>query len=70
MNRSPGAALESATPEPLGNQKALGGILLPEGQTVSHEVRNCLTAAFRDGGFRALDSDSETERAIPLEIRI
>lgn len=53
-----------------GYGKALGDILLPEGKAVSDVVTNRLTAAFRSSGFRVLDSGSEVEQSIPLEVRI
>ncbi len=51
--------------------KALGDILLPEGDTVSELVAATLKKGLREGGFRVLDEgDSGFDTAVPLEADI
>lgn len=51
--------------------QALGDILLPEGRTVEDLIREAMTKAFRDAGYRVLASPmGSNERAIPVEADI
>jgi uncharacterized lipoprotein YajG len=46
--------------------KALGDILLPEGQTVEGLVRDALTRAFRESGYRVVEEGDAT----PIEVEV
>ncbi len=51
--------------------KALGDVLLPEGQTVAELVRTSLISSLRESGYRVLSpSDPGYAQAAPLQIRI
>lgn len=51
--------------------KALGDILLPEGRTVEMLVKEALTRAFREAGYRVLEpGDADYETALPVSAEI
>lgn len=52
-----------------GYGKALGDILLPEGRTVEDLVRESLTKALREAGYRVVAAEG-TAKAIPIEADI
>jgi len=54
-----------------GYGKALGDILLPEGQTVSNVVGGAVTNAFRQAGYRVLSpGDAGYDQAVPVDAQI
>jgi len=54
-----------------GYGKAMGDILLPEGRSVSGLVRDALTRAFRESGYRVVSpGDPEAANAAPLRVRV
>jgi hypothetical protein len=51
-----------------GYGKALGDIVLPENRTVEDLIRESLTTAFRESGYRVLDAAAASdEKCIPVE---
>lgn len=51
--------------------KALGDVILPEGQTVAGVMRKALTHAFRTAGYRVMEpEDAAYDKAIPVEAKI
>jgi hypothetical protein len=51
--------------------QALGDILLPEGRTVEDLIRKAMTNAFRDAGYRVLESSTaSSETCIPVEAEV
>tara|TARA_R100000005_G_scaffold96677_1_gene85929 strand:- start:4921 stop:5577 length:657 start_codon:yes stop_codon:yes gene_type:complete len=51
--------------------QALGDVILPEDETVADIMKNALTRAFREAGYRVLEQgDSAYETAIPVDARI
>lgn len=54
-----------------GYGKALGDVLLPEGQTVATIVQDAVAASFRQAGYRVLRAgEPGFEQAVPVDIRI
>ena len=54
-----------------GFGKALGDVLLPEGETVANTVQASVANAFRNSGYRVLDpSEPDFEGAAPVTIEI
>jgi hypothetical protein len=54
-----------------GFGKAMGDILLPEGETVTELVKTTVTNALRKSGYRVIDSaDPEFTHAVPIEVDI
>ncbi|WP_133125890.1 flagellar biosynthesis protein [Thalassospira marina] len=52
-----------------GFGKALGDVLLPEGETVANQVKEAITTGFRRAGYRVLDGSSnatDAAQAIPV----
>jgi hypothetical protein len=51
--------------------KALGDILLPPGRTVSDVVREVLTRAFREKGYRVVaEDDAGADQAVPVNVQV
>ncbi|SLM32117.1 putative Flagellar biosynthetic protein [Desulfamplus magnetovallimortis] len=56
-----------------GYGKALGDILLPEGNTVEQLVKDALVKSFRESGYYVIDDKSETDKqknAVPVKADI
>lgn len=54
-----------------GYGKALGDILLPEGDSVENLTRNVVTRSLREVGFRVIEADQAGyDKAIPLNVGI
>lgn len=54
-----------------GFGKAMGDILLPEGETVTELVKGTVADAFRNSGYRVIEgTDPEFPNAIPIEVEI
>lgn len=56
-----------------GFGKALGDVLLPEGETVANQVKEAITTGFRRAGYRVFDQDStdmDAQTAIPVSADI
>ncbi|OSQ39865.1 hypothetical protein TMES_05175 [Thalassospira mesophila] len=56
-----------------GFGKALGDVLLPEGETVANQIKSAITTGFRRAGYRVFDvnsTDTDAQTAIPVSANI
>lgn len=56
-----------------GFGKALGDVLLPEGETVANQIKQAITTGFRRAGYRVFDANStdpDAQTAIPVNADI
>jgi hypothetical protein len=53
-----------------GFGQAMGDVLLQDGQTVENVVRDNLTVALRQAGYRVVDVASATERTMILDVHV